>query len=214
VNSRKQVVLRALAAGVAAGVIVSAVMVWRQRSLVPPPKFPIMLPENVSWANRSVTRMPDGTERILIEAFVGDGRNYRLEVALVGKPPVVFVFDGKDLQVNVEVPKKTPAEIDPRNTILGAYDTLPAFRYLGTKKIGDHLCWAFQQVEKGIGSRFWVDVETRVPRQIMLSYPDGRRDTQVYVDLPLHRTRQPGLFDTKKLGPMLVTSARAMLDER
>lgn len=209
--SRKQVVLRALAAGVAAGLLASAVMVWQQRSLPPPPRFPLTLPERISWANRSVTRLPDGTERALIESFVGDGRNFRLEVSMIGRPPVVFVYDGRELAVNVKVPPKPADEIDPRHTLLAAYQTLQAFRYLGVKNVGDHPAWAFVQDDQGIRSRFWVDVETHAPRQIILEYPDGRRDAQIFVDLPAHRTRQPGLFDPANLRPMLLPGAEAML---
>jgi len=211
VISRKQVIVRSLAAGVLAGIGVSAYLVWKQLGGPPPPQYPLSLPARVSWANRSVTLMPDKTVRSLVEAFVGDGRNFRLEVAITGKPPVIWIYDGRALTVNVKVPEKPYNEIDPRNTILGLYGTLPSFKYRGVKSVGDHACWAFERRVEGARSRIWVDVKTVTPRQVMLSYPDGRTDTQTYVDLPTHRTRQPGLFDPTHLNPMLIPSAEAML---
>ena len=210
--TRKQIYLRSLGAGILAGLAASAFIVWKQLSGPPPPQFPILLPETVSWANHSVTLMPDGSTRSLVEAFVADGKNFRLEVSLIeDKPPVIWVYDGHKLAVNITVPEKPYYEIDPRNTMLEAFESLQGFVYLGVRSVGDHACWAFEKKADGLESRFWVDVASHVPRQVIIIYPDGRKDTQTYVDLPSHRTRQPGLFDTKNLNPLMIPSAKAML---
>ena len=154
--------------------------------------------------------MPDGSERTFTEAFVAEGARFRLEVARPGQPAVVWVYDGKSLAVNAGVPERTAGEIDPRHTLLGAYAALPGFQFLGVRKIGEHRCWAFSKEEEALTSRFWVDLVEKVPRQIVITYRDGREDVQTYADLPLHRTRQPDLFERDNLDAVLITGAEAM----
>ena len=212
-NSRRKTLVYALAAGIAAGLFTGAILARRERKIPPPPPLPLTLPENVEWANRTHIHREDGTESTLLEGFVADGKKFRLEVAIEGKPPVVWVYDGKDLAVNMTVLPKTSSQLDPRNTILAAYETFPTFQYLGLKTVGEHECWAFEKKTPGIHSRLWVDTKTNVPRQIIIEYPDGRKDSQIYTDLPVYRTHQPGLFDSAHLEAMLMPGAEAMLGE-
>lgn len=207
--SRKRIVLSALAVGVAAGIGVGAFLARRERKRASPPHFPLVLPKAVSWANRSHVHRSDGTESTLLEAFAAEGKKFRLELAMEGKPAVVWIFDGTHLAANAKLEPKPPAQLDPRTTISGAYDMLPDFQYRGIERVGDHDCWFFERIGNGVHSRFWIDAETVVPRRVMVEFPDGRKDSQTYADLPAYRTHQPGLFDVTHLAPLLMPESGA-----
>lgn len=202
--SRRQIFLVALTAAIVVGVGAGALLARRDRRRAVPPRFPLVLPATVSWANRSNIHRPDGTDSTLFEAFAADGKKFRLEVALEGKPAVVWIYDGTRLAGNVNLPPKPPAELDPRHTVLGALEMLPAFQYRGIERVGDHDCWSFERTGNGVHSQFWIDTKTKVPRRILVEFPDGRKDSQVYSDLPAFRTDQPGLFDTAHTVPVLM----------
>ena len=135
---------------------------------------------------------------------------YRGSLECLNQPAVVWVFDGRELGSNLKGSSRSPAEIDPRNALLGAYAALPSFNYLGVSRRRGGRCWVFAKQEKAVESRFEIDVANNLPRRIVLRYANGREDEQTFSVLPEHRLRQPGLFDRDRLDAILIGGAEAM----